>query len=147
MIELDGKPCVLTLCEDITEQKQAENAVREIQQRYQTLAHIAPVGIFHTDAAGRCLDVNEQYASLVGLTPAEAAVDGWQKALHPDDRQRVTAEWNSAVAAGQSFRSEYRFLDRDNITFWVLGQAVPVRNDAGEVTSYVGTITGIDDFI
>ena len=76
MIELDGKPCVLTLCEDITEQKQSANDVREIQQRYQTLARIAPVGIFHTDAAGHCLDVNEQYASLVGLTPAEAAVDG-----------------------------------------------------------------------
>jgi len=147
MIELDGKPCVLTLCEDITEQKLAENAVRESQRRYQTLARIAPVGIFHTDAAGYCLDVNEQYASIVGLTPAEAAVEGWQKALHPDDRERVTAEWNSAVAAGQPFRSEYRFLLHDDVTIWVLGQAVPERNEAGEVTSYIGTVTGIDDFI
>ncbi|MBT4863890.1 MAG: PAS domain S-box protein [Planctomycetaceae bacterium] len=146
IIELDGKPCALSLCEDITEQKQTENAVREIEQRYQTLARTAPVGIFHTDAAGHCLDVNEQYASLVGLTPAEAAGEGWQKALHPDDLQRIAAEWKAAVDAGRSLRAEYRLLSRDGMTSWVLGQATPERNDAGEVTSYVGTVTGIDDF-
>ncbi len=127
----------------VTHQVRVEREYRETQQRYETLAHIAPVGIFHTDVQENCLYANEQWCSVSGLSPAEGQRRGWICTLHPDDHTRVVAEWSRAVGSGQAFRSEFRFRRTDGVTTWILGQAVPETNAAGAVTSYVGTVTGI----
>ena len=136
----------------ITGQVQAEEALRrsqqayrKSQQRFETLARMAPVGIYHCDADGKCLYVNEQWCSVSGLAPEQARGDGWRAALHPDDRTRVLAEWTRRVETGTRFRSEYRLVRPDGVTTWVLDQAEPEKNTAGQVTSFVGTVTGIND--
>jgi PAS domain S-box-containing protein len=78
-------------CIDITDRKRAEIAARESQLRYETLARIAPVGIFETDATGQCLYFNEHGANLCGLPPEDAWGERWMRALHPEDRDRVWA--------------------------------------------------------
>ena len=66
-------------------------------------------------------------------------------ALHPLDRERVSAEWYRAAAGGRPFQSEYRFLRPDGTVTWVLGQAVGLKNSDGKVTGYVGTVTDITE--
>ncbi len=104
---------------------------------------IAPVGMFHNDAQGRCVFVNQALCELTGFTQDEALGDGWARALHRDDRERVVAEWMAAVERREPFRSEYRFLLNDGQINWVLGQAVAEVDDHGEVTGFVGTLTDI----
>ena len=58
----------------------------------------APIGIFETDALGSCTFVNDRYCQLTGLSSADALGAGWTRVLHPDDRGRVIAEWQAAVA-------------------------------------------------
>ncbi len=45
MIELDGEPCLLTMSWDVTEQRQAEEALRRSEQRFSKVFHTAPIGI------------------------------------------------------------------------------------------------------
>jgi PAS domain S-box-containing protein len=129
--------------EDVSDRVRAESALRHSELRYRTLAEASPVGLYHTDAAGRCVYVNEQWCRVTGLTPAEAAGDGWAAALHPDDRDRVFAEWHAAAAAGGTFHSEYRFQRPDGTSSWVIGQGLAERDDAGRVVGFVGTVTDI----
>jgi len=123
-----------------------ENArLRDSERRFRTLATHVPVGIFQTDPLGDCTFVNDRWCRLAGLDPHEAAGDGWLRALHPDDRDRVQGEWYAAAAAGREFDAEYRFRTPEGRTAWVHGRAVALRGDAGEVTGHLGTVSDITE--
>ncbi|MBA2320951.1 MAG: PAS domain S-box protein, partial [Deltaproteobacteria bacterium] len=78
----------------------ADDALGASEQRFRTLAALAPVGIFETDADGRCLYVNERWCELTGLSREGAAGTGWTRALHPDDGARVYNAWSAFAASG-----------------------------------------------
>ena len=119
---------------------------RESDARYQTLTEISPVGIFYTDTSGNCLYVNERWCQIAGMTCEEAFGTGWVQSVHPDDSQRVFAEWYRAAQEKLPFKSEYRFQRLDNGQVrWVLGQAAAQVGEDGEIKSYVGTITDITE--
>lgn len=130
---------------DITKLKQVEKNLQTSQRRYQILADLSPVGIFHTDTKGNCIYINKRCSELLGMCFEEAKGQGWSKTLHPEDRDRVIKEWYEAVANKQPFKCEYRFLRPDNSIVWVLGQALAEVSDNGEVIGYVGTITDISE--
>ncbi len=136
---------VFVVVRDVTEQRAAEEAVRTSERRYQALAAIAPVGIFRTDAEGRCVYVNPRWCELTGLEPAEAMGWGWQRAVHPEDRDRIVDVWEEATASRQEFRMEYRFVQPGGREVWVYGQASPERDEEGRVLGFVGTVTDITD--
>lgn len=137
-------PTQLGMINQILQTEIAEG--REIDARYQTLAEVSPVGIFYTDASGDCLYVNECWCQITGMTCAEAFGKGWVQGIHPDDRDRIFAEWYRAIEEKLQFKSEYRFqhLDNGNVT-WVFGQVVGKVGDNGQIKSYVGTITDITE--
>ena len=137
-------PTQLGMINQILQTEIAEG--REIDARYQTLAEVSPVGFFYTDASGDCLYVNERWCQIAGMTCAEAFGKGWVQGIHPDDRDRIFAEWYRAIEEKLQFKSEYRFqhLDNGNVT-WVFGQVVGKVGDNGQIKSYVGTITDITE--
>jgi PAS domain S-box-containing protein len=75
--------------EEIVERKQAEESLRESEKRYQTLAEISPVGIFRTDAQGLTIYVNQCWCEISGMSADEALGNGWLKAVHPDDHEKL----------------------------------------------------------
>jgi PAS domain S-box-containing protein len=105
----------------------------------------APVGIFLTDDDGNCLFVNEGWCKLAGIRAEEAQGQGWLGAIHADDRQRVSHEWHTATQDGRQFASEYRFHSPEGKITWLYGTAVALRNDAGAVTGFLGTVTDITE--
>jgi PAS domain S-box-containing protein len=133
------------IARDVTERKQAEEALRESERRFRTLTAHAPVGIFLTDQEGNCLFVNELWCEMAGLSPEEAQGQGWARALHPDDRERVRQEWYAAAKAGRPFASEYRFRTPQGKVTWIDGTAVELCDEAGQVAEYIGTLTDITD--
>ncbi|MBO9542297.1 MASE1 domain-containing protein [bacterium] len=141
------KETLTALEENLQARKRMEDRLRESEHRFRTLAMRVPVGIFMTDAAGDCVFVNERWRFFTGLTEAQALGTGWASALHPIDRERVSAEWEAAVAAGREFSSEYRFMRPDGSFIWVYGNASPLDPDAGGAVGYVGTLTDLTERI
>jgi PAS domain S-box-containing protein len=120
-------------------------ALRAVEELYATLARSSPVGIFRTDPEGRCTCVNERWCEIAGARPEQALGNGWTDFLHPDDYERVFAEWRRSALENRPFRLEYRFRTPSGATTWVLGEALIERNDGGAITGYVGTVTDITD--
>ncbi len=143
--EADGNTRWHGVLVDVTPQKQMETALRENEQLFRSLTEAASVGIFRTDAAGKCLYVNERWCHMNGLDASAAAGHGWIATIHPEDRERVIAEWNDAVQWQQPFMCEYRFQTKEQTTAWILGQAQAERDQNGDVRGFVGTITDITD--
>jgi PAS domain S-box-containing protein len=130
---------------DITKRIQAEAALRAEERRYQTLAEISPVGIFRSDAQGQTTYVNPRWCQITGLSATDALGEGWLRAVHPQDREQIAKGWREAVQAPHSSTADYRFLHPDGTVAWVMGQAVPEKDDAGRVVGYVGTITDVTE--
>lgn len=127
------------------ERQRAEVRLRASERRYESLAAAVPVGIFRTDAAGYGVYVNERYCQITGYAAPEVIGHGWQRGLHPEDRDGVVAAWQQAVEQQQPFQQEYRFQRPNGQTVWVYGQAVVERDARGQVIGYVGTLTDICD--
>lgn len=127
------------------QRQQAEVALRESEERYRTLTEVSPVGIFHADSEGKYLYVNERWCELSGLTAEAAHGDGWAQAVHPEDRARVLAEWQGAIAESQPFRSEFRFQRPTGATIWVFSQVMGEDRAIGGVLGYIGAVTNITD--
>jgi len=125
--------------------KKAEETVIESKNRYQTLAEISPVGIFHTDATGYTTYVNPRWCEISGLTNDEALGNGWFKAVHEDDRHLLKTGWEKATSTKDISKSEYRFIRPDGSIRWVIGEAVPEKDTANRIVGYVGTTTDITE--
>jgi PAS domain S-box-containing protein len=130
---------------DINQQKQTENSLRESETRFRTLVATAPVGIFQTDAAGNCLFINQQGLELMGASQSEVLGRGWTNSIHPDDRARVFAAWESTVVVNQRFGLEYRLMTPQGQVNWVSGNAIAIEDEAGNITGYLGTLTDITE--
>ena len=129
----------------LSQRQEAELSLQESEQRYRTLAEVSPVGIFHTDAFGHCLYVNQRWSDITGVSLEDALGTGWAEGLHPDDRQRVFHQWDQAMTEHRPFQSEYRFRLSDGKITWVIGQAEATTDTSGEITGYVGTLTDITE--
>ncbi len=128
---------------DITARKKAEQALRESEKRYLALAAISPVGILRAKLSGECVYVNRCFCEISGMPAEEALGNGWTRAIHPEDQKAVFSELRTALAEKRDFSLEYRYLHPSGEIRWVLGQAAPEKDAAGEIIGYVGTVTDI----
>lgn len=122
---------------------QATKALKASRQQYRQLAQIAPVGIYHADAAGNVMFANEQFRKITDIWSDEISFGDWNDRLHPDDAEYANAEWDEAVTSGVS-HCEYRYFQCDGTVVWVLDQAMKVEEDeAGNAKAFIGTLTDI----
>lgn len=136
---------VIIIVRDITERKHAEKELIESEERYQTLANFAPVGIFHTDLSGYTTYVNPTWCRMSGLSVDKALGYGWLDAVHEDDRPNLIQGWRSDASQKKQSLADYRFVHKDGSVVWVIGQATPEMNADHEIVGYVGTITDITE--
>ncbi len=141
----DGDVLWTGFLQDIDEQRRSQHRLRESEKRYETLASILPVGIFHTDAAGATTYVNPAWCRIAGMDAGETMGFGWLRAVHPDDRGRLVQGWQEASSRQQAASEDYRLLRPDGSIAWVMGRAVPEFDAEGRIIGYVGTITDITE--
>ncbi|MDZ7370538.1 MAG: PAS domain S-box protein [candidate division KSB1 bacterium] len=145
LVELNGEPHILNITRDVTDLIEAQEALRRSEQHWAALAEISPVGIFRTDAAGSTTYVNPRWCEISGLAAAEALGQGWLRAVHPEDRDRLAKGWKKAVKSRLGSVADYRFLHADGSVRWVYGQTTPEKDENGRIIGYVGTITDITE--
>ncbi len=144
--DANGNPLrMIGVVHDISSTKMAAEALAKSDKKFQTLARVSPVGIFHTNAEGHCTYVNEYWCRLTGLNPNEALGDSWLDALHPEDINKVHEEWNTSVTENRNFKLEYRFLHPNGHEIWVLGQSRAEKDEHNNIIGFVGSITDITE--
>jgi len=141
----DGEPYRLAgVAEDITDRKQTEVALQKSEQRYRDLAEAMPQVVWLMDKTGAMQYFNRQWYDYTGLSEAESLGFGGITSIHPDDRSRTMQVWTRAIATGESDTVEYRLRRFDGSYRWFISRGIPLRDSAGEITSWIGTITDID---
>jgi PAS domain S-box-containing protein len=122
---------------------EAELPYRSLVERVPAIVYIDPVGPEPTSPTY----VSPFVEQLLGY-PAEVATgdpEWWARALHPDDRERVLAEWTRSDETGEPYTGEYRLIAADGRTVWIRDEAVLLRDDAGEPVHWQGVMLDITD--
>jgi|GEM_PF-525578 len=128
---------------DVTKETNAIEKTTSLTAKLQNILRFTPVGIFQTDRTGLCIFTNDRWHVLTGLSEQQAQGDGWASALHPEDRSKVLTEWNQSIHENREFSLEYRFIRPDQSVIHVIGKAVPVLDQNGNVQGYLGSIEDI----
>jgi PAS domain S-box-containing protein len=81
----------------------------------------------------------------MGFTQEELQGEGWQRMLHPDDRERVLKAWRKSVMDGTPYEQEERHRGADGQYRWFLARGVPLRDSKGRIVRWYGTNTDIED--
>lgn len=144
-IDWQGRPAIMAMFLDVTEQRKGEIALRESEQRFRTLTALAPVGIAMSDTKGNCVFVNPRWCELSGLTSEQSLGIGWLRAIHPDDRNRLFSEWQTARQAGKEFGTDLRVVSPAGRILFLRGAAAVLRDGDGNISGYVGTVMDLTD--
>ncbi len=79
-----------------------------------------------------------------GLTGEESFGMGWKLSFHPDDMVATNERWQHSLETGDPYNTEYRCLSKDGKWRWMLGRALPMRNNqTGKIEKWFGTCTDI----
>lgn len=132
--------------EDITDRKNAELAIRESQQKYQTLTEVIPQLIWTCLPDGSCEYLSKQWLEYTGIPEEEQLGLRWiELVIHPDDRERVLTHWLGAVEGLHPYEIDFRIRGRDGEYRWFQTRGTPMRDEDGMILRWFGTCTDIHD--
>jgi diguanylate cyclase (GGDEF)-like protein/PAS domain S-box-containing protein len=128
---------------------ETERQRQQAEQRYKALIDEIPALTYlaWADAVGSRVYVSAQIKTMTGYTQAEwlAEADAWLKLIHPDDRDRVLAEYRRCVSTGDNFLCEYRALTREGKQVWWRDEARFLPDASGQPSYLRGLVVDITD--
>jgi two-component system, chemotaxis family, CheB/CheR fusion protein len=130
---------------DIEERHKAEAQLRESEKRFRLMADTAPVLIWVADKERRRTWFNKMWLDFVGRSMEHEVGDGWVKHIHPDDRERVLAEYERAFDELRDYSVEYRLRRHDGQYRWVLAHGTPRYLGGAEFSGFIGSVFDISD--
>jgi len=118
-------------------------------QAYRMLVEGAPAILYidRPDELSTNLYTSPQVVDVLGFTVEEWMSDPglWQTQVHVEDRDRILKAHRASNERGERFLEEYRFLTRDGREVWLRDEAVPVRDNAGNVLLWRGVMLDITE--
>ncbi len=123
---------------DITERRRAEQALRDSEQYFRSMADSCPSMLWVTGPAGEAEFLNRAYREFSGLTLEEARGNQWRSLIHPDDAPRYLAKFDSAMREHTSFSAEGRVRRADGEWRLVGSRGEPRYSPAGEYLGHIG---------
>ncbi len=132
---------------DITERKKTEEAFRENEQNYRSLADSGQALIWVAGTDKLCNYFNRVWLKFTGRSLAQEMGNGWAEGVHADDLQRCLDIYIAAFDRREKFSMEYRLLRYDGEYRWILDDGSPRYNSIGEFIGYIGHCLDITDRI
>ncbi|WP_440997842.1 EAL domain-containing protein [Arhodomonas sp. SL1] len=145
VLTFEGRSAELVLAHDVTERKRAEEELLSREAEFRTLIETMPQIVWVTRPDGWHIQFNQHWLDYTGLTLEESLGHGWNPPFHPEDRERAAQRWLQATRTGEPYEIEYRLRRWDGVYRWMLGRALPLRDEAGNIVKWFGTCTDIDD--
>jgi formate hydrogenlyase transcriptional activator len=127
------------------ERRRVDDALHAAEARFRAMCDASPLGIFLAGPKGDGLYLNPAGQRIIGLTPDEMAGRGWMNALHPEDRERVIAHWDTAVGSRAAYSAPiHRFVHKNGEIRSVEVRGVPVAGQPHGV-SLLGILEDVTD--
>jgi PAS domain S-box-containing protein len=127
---------------DITESRRMAVEVQRNERRYRTLITATASIVWTTNRDGR-VTAGNGWERFTGLPEGEDIHARWVEAIHPDDRERIMREWQSASRRPGIFDAVYRLKAADGGYHHVHSRGAAIVTPEGVVEEWIGTVTDI----
>ncbi|WP_107668789.1 ATP-binding protein [Cyanothece sp. BG0011] len=127
------------------QREQAIAELRNSEERYRYLVESIPQLVWTANSHGKVMDVNQRWSEFTGLTLVQVQTQGWETVVHPEDISTLTQKWAIAQENATNYQAEGRMRRNDGVYRWHLHQAVPLKNNRGQIIKWFGTATDIEN--
>jgi PAS domain S-box-containing protein len=132
--------------QDITERKNAEEALRESESRFRNVFQDAGVGMIIASLEGRFLAVNRTFCEYLGYTEEELLRMTVEDVTQPEDWPSFSAKLREAVATRTSFqRFGKRCRHKSGCTVYTESSAFLIQSPSGEPQYFVGETVNVTE--
>src|SRR6266403_2723322 len=136
---------------DVTEQHLAREAlqkafdeIKQSEDRLRLVIDTIPTLVWRAGPDGVPDFLNQTGLDYTGLSLDQAGT-GWPRAFHPDDKKGMLVKWAAIWESGMPGGLEARLRRFDGEYRWFLFQAVPLRDESGNIVKWYGSSTDIED--
>jgi PAS domain S-box-containing protein len=136
---------------DISRRKAAEYQIdvktKELQNselRFRNISENIPFGVFVCSSTGRNEFVNQEYLRITGLSYKESLGEGWLKAIHPSDIDRVKSRWSKGILKSPvNYNIKYFVRNVKSYKSIKVHAIAKEMIDNGKLIGYVGIVEDI----
>ena len=138
--------CIVAVVLDVTEHRQAVEALRISEERLRLAADAAQMGIWQWDLHEDRQQWDERCKALFGL-PAEVSGSfrTWLESLHPEDRPRLEAAVPRFLSGEEDQEKEYRIVRPDGTVRWMYARGATHFDSAGKPLRMIGIVMDVTD--
>jgi PAS domain S-box-containing protein len=136
---------------DVTEQHRTREAlqkaldeIKQSEDRLRLVIDTIPTLVWRAGPDGVPDFLNQTALDYTGLS-LDQAETGWPRAFHPDDEKGMLVKWAAIRESGMLGGLEARLRRFDGEYRWFLFQAVPLRDESGNIVKWCGSATDIED--
>jgi PAS domain S-box-containing protein len=133
------------LARDVGEYLRVQQAVRESEERFRTLAENISQFAWMAEPDGHIFWFNKRWYEFTGFSDDDSMDGQGRQVVHPDHRESVVDTYNRAIAAGEDYEDTFPMRAKDGEYCWFLSRAKPIRNEGGEIVRWFGTNTDITE--
>lgn len=144
-LEIEGKNCILSVSQDITYRKQAEEALQASEDRFRIMADSSPYMIWVNDSEGKVQFVNKTYLEFFGVSTEQLLQENWLPLIHPGDKDWYIDEYFVAVKERSTFKAECRVKHATGEWRWIHSQGEPRFTTDGEYIGHIGSSNDITE--
>ncbi|MFZ0240061.1 MAG: PAS domain S-box protein [Desulfobacterales bacterium] len=129
---------------NLTELESTQEALQKSERHYRSLFDGLPVGLYRTTPDGRVLDANPMLVRMLGYPDRESFLAQRAEAMYLNSAERV--RWKQMIESQDSGQPyEFQMRRFDGTAMWVENQSIAVRDAAGRVLHYEGTLKDISE--
>ena len=136
---------ILGTCTETTDKVSKTKKLAESKDQFMTLLETIPNMAWTTNPEGKLTFINQRWYDYTGQSVEETFGSGWETATHSDDLPSAIELMIHSLTTGEPYTAEYRLRRADGAYRWHLARATAIREEAGAIASWLGTITDIHE--
>ncbi len=146
-VEFEGVGYNLAICRDISERKQAQNALQRSQSALEEAQRIAHIGSWDVDMVNDVLTWSDETFRIweIDKTQFAATFAAFLETVHPEDREKVARAYNQSIIDKSLYQVEHRLLFPDGRVKYIQEFGEPYFDQDGRPKRFIGTSLDITE--